>query len=79
MDIEREMEALSPQTEGDIFRALQWVMERRLVPAERDLVLVGKLLDADDRNFHGWGYRRWLARLMGITPEEELEFSHKKV
>jgi geranylgeranyl transferase type-2 subunit alpha len=43
----------------------QWIVAR--FPAQIDFVeeqgLCGKLLDADERNFHCWNYRRWCVAL----------------
>ncbi|XP_078161613.1 RAB geranylgeranyl transferase alpha subunit 1 isoform X2 [Carex rostrata] len=33
------------------------------------------LLKADARNFHGWSYRRYIARLKDVSEEEELKFT----
>ncbi|KAF5858178.1 Rab geranylgeranyltransferase [Aspergillus alliaceus] len=39
---------------------------------EEELVLVGKMLSLDSRNFHGWGYRRIVVgTLESLTPEEQ--------
>jgi geranylgeranyl transferase type-2 subunit alpha len=46
---------------------------------ENELVLVEKLLNADDRNFHGWGYRQFIARKMGLPVERELAFTQQKI
>ena len=45
----------------------------------RELVLVERLLDADDRNFHCWGYRRFVAALAKVPDADELEFTTKKI
>lgn len=54
-----------------------WLLEQatKLLPAiiarqfwEGELVLVGKMLSLDGRNFHGWGYRRAIiAALADVT------------
>ena len=41
--------------------------------------LVESLLLADDRNFHGGGYRQYIARRMGLPLDRELEFSRQKI
>lgn len=37
------------------------------------------LLDADERNFHAWTYRRFLCTLQGTPADEELAFSSTKI
>jgi len=48
----------------------QWNME---------LKLTAKMLALDDRNFHCWTYRRFVVRVAGVTPVEELKFSTEKI
>jgi len=52
----------------------------------RELVLVGKMLTRDSRNFHGWGYRRTVvselesAKLNGTSMvESEFEYTTKMI
>lgn len=43
----------------------RWVVGHRLDSLEAEMALVEKLLEADDRNFHGWGYRLFIAKVHG--------------
>lgn len=43
----------------------RWVVGKGMVSLERELGLVGQLLDVDDRNFHAWGYRLFIAKVGG--------------
>lgn len=65
---------------------------KRLEPAvarelwQRELILVGKMLIRDSRNFHGWGYRRIVTsqledpKLLGESiTESEFEYTTKMV
>jgi len=46
---------------------------------ECELKLCSKLLQADDRNFHCWVYRRYITGLAGRTPREEVDFMTEKI
>lgn len=52
---------------------------RRETLLARESKLVTALLDLDDRNFHAWGYRRFVNALRGTTAEEELEYAARKI
>ncbi|XP_046399460.1 geranylgeranyl transferase type-2 subunit alpha [Ischnura elegans] len=59
-----------------------WVMESmKNPPVSHDLMLCGKLLSMDARNFHCWDYRRWLSLTLGSGNKDkiELDFSFDKL
>ncbi|KAL4953133.1 hypothetical protein BDW69DRAFT_166046 [Aspergillus filifer] len=68
-----------------IWNYRMWLLEeaKRLLPKplackvwQAELALVGKMLSLDSRNFHGWGYRRFVIEtLEKLTSEEENEKS----
>ena len=45
----------------------------------RELLLTQQLLQVDERNFHCWGFRRYVARLAGVSTETELAFTRSKI
>lgn len=71
-----------------------WLLDeaKRLLPEpvsrrfwQNELVLVGKMLNADSRNFLGWGYRRFVVQaLEELTPDtsmtqSELDYTTKMI
>ena len=46
---------------------------------ERECTLTEEFLGLDARNFHGWGYRRFLAEFTAEAPETELAFSQRLI
>eukprot|EP00058_Branchiostoma_floridae_P021958 XP_002607448.1 hypothetical protein BRAFLDRAFT_276668 [Branchiostoma floridae] len=57
-----------------------WVMDCMPQPNwQRELLLCGKFLEYDERNFHCWDYRRFVVRRANIPPQEELKFSTDKI
>ncbi|OJJ44049.1 hypothetical protein ASPZODRAFT_145175 [Penicilliopsis zonata CBS 506.65] len=75
-----------------------WVLDeaKRLLPAtvarkfwQEELVLVGKMLSLDSRNFHGWGYRRFVIQSLEnlgadedgkqSRAQEEFEYANKMI
>ncbi|KAL4909065.1 hypothetical protein BDW74DRAFT_145902 [Aspergillus multicolor] len=62
-----------------------WLLDeaKRLLPRiaarkiwQQELALVGKMLSLDSRNFHGWGYRRFVVEtLESLAADEESERS----
>ncbi|GJM95957.1 hypothetical protein PR202_ga12753 [Eleusine coracana subsp. coracana] len=59
----------------------KWLLNQKLAPVDfkHEFGLLDKLLKADARNFHGWNYRRFLARFMGVPDEEELKYTMDKI
>jgi len=59
----------------------KWLLSQKLAPVDfkREFGLLDKLLKMDARNFHGWNYRRFLARFMGVPDEEELKYTMDKI
>ncbi len=43
------------------------------------MLLQCRLLEADERNFHGWGYRQFLMELMAAAPDVEEAFAASKI
>ncbi|KAJ7871443.1 rab-protein geranylgeranyltransferase [Mycena olivaceomarginata] len=63
-----------PTTEGDVngWRKTNW---------DREMFVVDKMLDADSRNFHAWGYRRYVLANMPVARPEtaELAYTTRKI
>jgi geranylgeranyl transferase type-2 subunit alpha len=59
----------------------KWLLNQKLAPVDFkcEFGLLDKLLKVDARNFHGWNYRRFLARFMGVPEEEELKYTMDKI
>ncbi|RYE97296.1 MAG: hypothetical protein EOO41_03655, partial [Methanobacteriota archaeon] len=45
------------------------------IDISRELELCNTMLQADERNFHCWGYRRWVASVAHVSTEAELAFT----
>ncbi|KAJ6807115.1 geranylgeranyl transferase type-2 subunit alpha 1 [Iris pallida] len=55
----------------------KWVLSQGLmdVDFDREFRLLNQLLKADSRNFHGWNYRRFVAKLKNVAEVDELKFT----
>ncbi|KAJ9312653.1 hypothetical protein DTO271D3_7044 [Paecilomyces variotii] len=78
-----------------IWNHRRWVLEeaRILLPTpvarqfwQEELALVGKMLSMDNRNFHGWGYRRAVIEVLENFPpdkksmaQEEFDYTTKMI
>ncbi|CAJ0960323.1 unnamed protein product, partial [Mesorhabditis belari] len=57
-----------------------WALARHPKPNfEADLKLCEKALQMDCRNFHCWDHRRYVASLVKLSMDEELEFSNRMI
>ena len=65
-----------------IWKYRTWLLDeaKRLLPVpaaqkfwQEELGLVGKMLTLDSRNFHGWGYRRFVVETLRELKSEEQE------
>lgn len=44
-----------------------------------DLALCTDFLEMDGRNFHCWAHRMWVAERMGLSAQEEFDFTTEKI
>lgn len=57
----------------------KWIIRFGLSSLDAEFLLLKKLLKLDARNFHGWDYRRFVAKTKGVAAEEELRFTIDKI
>ena len=57
----------------------QWLVSHFEFDAKAELDLCAMLLTADQRNFHCWNYRRFVAKASGASSQSEFEFSTLKL
>lgn len=92
-DLERELQLNTDMITRDfkIYAAFvhrRWIMDQ-LAPARRVQVLLEErkkceyLLKKDERNFHAWGYRRWVRNLLVaggvLVDDDDDEFTEAKI
>ncbi|XP_033227402.1 geranylgeranyl transferase type-2 subunit alpha isoform X2 [Belonocnema kinseyi] len=57
-----------------------WVFDHLSEPNyETEVLLCGKFLNIDERNFHCWDYRNFIVKMAGVSAAEEFEFSTAKI
>jgi len=58
-----------------------WLLENMPRPVwDAELALVDKMLNLDQRNFHGWDYRRWLVAQSNVSsPKSEFDYTTTKI
>ncbi|GAQ84030.1 RAB geranylgeranyl transferase alpha subunit [Klebsormidium nitens] len=59
----------------------KWILQLMGVhaPLQREFKLLDKLLKQDERNFHGWAYRRFLVRQADAPDTQEMAFVQQKI
>mmetsp|Transcript_5489 Transcript_5489/g.18568 ORF Transcript_5489/g.18568 Transcript_5489/m.18568 type:complete len:224 (+) Transcript_5489:271-942(+) len=57
----------------------KWLVQKGESSLPREMKLCGMLLKMDERNFHGWDYRRFVVALAGIPDEDELAYTTEKI
>jgi len=57
-----------------------WTLDHMDNPDWRhELGLCQKYLQYDERNFHCWDYRKWVAKKAEVSPQSELDFTMEKI
>eukprot|EP01117_Protostelium_nocturnum_P008343 TRINITY_DN2978_c0_g1_i1.p1 TRINITY_DN2978_c0_g1~~TRINITY_DN2978_c0_g1_i1.p1 ORF type:complete len:314 (+),score=120.55 TRINITY_DN2978_c0_g1_i1:96-1037(+) len=58
----------------------KWILNQLKNPDwKKEIGLCVKLLSMDERNFHCWGYRRWVSKQMGENLQLEKDFTTQKI
>ena len=57
----------------------KWVINMGYSSLDHEFQLLDQFFKADSCNFHGWNYRRFVAKLKNSCDEDELKFTTKKI
>ena len=84
VDKELDLVDRCPLAQEDIALCLQSGMQARLLKEAvwQDLRVhgrVARLLDLDERNFHGWGYRQFVVHRAGVPPAAEEAYTAARI
>lgn len=55
------------------------IMSRHRSALKTELALCAQFLEQDGRNFHCWAHRMWVAGVMGLSVEEDFNFTTAKI
>jgi geranylgeranyl transferase type-2 subunit alpha len=78
LNLSKEAIIKNPKTYGAWWHRV-WVMQRFASNYEQELKLCSQFLDADQRNFHCWNYRRYVAIAGNVSPADEFQYSTEKI
>jgi len=78
LDLSKEAIMKNPKSYGAWWHRI-WIMQRFESNYKQELNLCSQFLDADQRNFHCWNYRRYVASAGNVSPAEEFQYSTEKI
>lgn len=78
LNLSKEAIMKNPKAYGAWWHRI-WVMQRFASDYQQELKLCSQFLDADQRNFHCWNYRRYVAMAGNVSPVDEFQYSTEKI
>jgi len=78
LELSKEAIIKNPKTYSAWWHRI-WIMQRFASNYEQELNLCSQFLDADQRNFHCWNYRRYVAIAGNVSPADEFQYSTEKI